>query len=96
MKKVLFIIILLIIGCSILSASYMVNYIIVDGNDIDFFIGMVNMKILEGYIPLGGVAMIADESKTLYIQSMVTKDYYSYMNPLFLMDVTYVNHVQTN
>ena len=50
----------------------MEKYSVVEHQNIQEFTKMINLKIEEGYLPIGGVAVY----KNYYIQAMVLKEFY--------------------
>ena len=51
-------------------------YIIVNSDVYYYLQDEVNLKIKEGYIPLGGVSCGAGYSKREFVQAMVLKEYF--------------------
>ena len=79
MKKFLIMLFFLLMTTSMLYAINQ-HYIVVGSMSIMGLQNKVNVKITEGYIPIGGVATGQSFSSELYIQAMVTKEYFEYMN----------------
>jgi hypothetical protein len=48
----------------------MEKYIIVESTNLNYFKELVNQKIIEGYLPLGGVAV----TRGNYVQAMILKE----------------------
>jgi hypothetical protein len=86
MKK-LVIVVLLIVLCigSLFSSTmsfqeYQPDYIIIEGYSILSLQKEVNIKIQEGYVPIGGVAIAGSFTIISYVQAMVLNRVLWYMN----------------